>query len=327
MARKGTSDGKGRLSGRQCAGCGKAIQSGLYCSKCLEKFREKAKLQGRLIEALKRSDLQKAAEERNEISVMIINNDERNLNLTKTVLERGLPEYKILTANNPLTAINMLVSRVINLVILDADYNGIDMLERLRRDDRFQKLPIMIMSGSTEREVVANVFSLGVQDYVTKPCAPKNLITRVNKLLNVDAKKNAPPPPAQDGQRAAFQILLVDDDIFDLRHERQLLQNRFPCKITTVQSAAEGMKILENSSVDLVLVSLDMPFINGLKFVALLQNNPKLRNIPVIIMTDTRDFTVISEIERSPAAAHIRKPNINEDGFARIEQVLRGRKR
>ena len=62
-------------------------------------------------------------------------------------------------------------------------------------------------------------------------------------------------------------------------------------------------------------------------FIALLQNNARLRNIPVIIMTDTRDFTVISEIERSAAAGHVRKPGIGEDGLALIERNLRARTR
>ena len=86
------------------------------------------------------------------------------------------------------------------------------------------------------------------------------------------------------------------------------------------------MRLLENSSADLVLVSLDMPFVNGLKFLSLVNNNPGLRNIPVIIMTDTRDFSVISEINKSTAAGHVRKPNISENGLALIESKLRRRK-
>ena len=326
MIRRGSSESRARMSGgRPCAGCGRPIKGGLYCESCLEKFRVRAKVQGERMEALKTNALKKVAEDRREVIIMIVNNDERNLKLTSIILERNLPDYKIITANNPLTAINTLISREVNLVVLDADYNGLDMLRRIREDEKFKSVPVMMMSGSTRREIVADVFSLGVQDYVSKPCAPKDLVGRVNKL--VGGKEDAPPVVAEtQQQKASFRILLIDDDIFDLRQERETLKNRFPCEIVTAQSAAEGMRLLENSSADLVLVSLDMPFVNGLKFLSLVNNNPGLRNIPVIIMTDTRDFSVISEINKSTAAGHVRKPNISDNGLALIESKLRRRK-
>ena len=86
------------------------------------------------------------------------------------------------------------------------------------------------------------------------------------------------------------------------------------------------MRLLESNGADLVLVSLDMPFINGLKFLSLVNNNPKLRTTPVIIMTETRDFSVISEINKSSAAGHVRKPNLSENGLSFIETTLRKRR-
>ena len=328
MIRRGSSDSRARLSGggRQCVGCGRLIKGGLYCESCLEKFRERAKVQGERMETLKSNALKKVAEDRSEIVILIVNSDERNLNITKIILERGLPEYKILAVNNPLTAINTFISRDISLVVLDADYNGLDMLRRIREDERFKNLPVMMISGSTRREIVADVFSLGVQDYVSKPCAPKDLVGRVNKLLGGQEIKDETASAVETPQRGSFRILLIDDDIFDLRQERELLKNRLPCEITTAQSAAEGMRLLEDNGADLVLVSLDMPFVNGLKFLSLVNNNAKLRSIPVIIMTDTRDFSIISEINKSSAAGHVRKPNISEDGLAFIESKLRRRK-
>ena len=328
MVRRGASDNRARLSGggRQCVGCGRPIKGGLYCESCLEKFRERAKVQGERMETLKSNVLKKIAEDRSEVIVLIVNSDERNLSITKIVLERGLPEYKILAVNNFLTAINTLVSREISLVVLDADYNGLDMLRRLRGDDRFKSLNVLIMSSSTRREIVAEVFSLGVQDYISKPCSPKDLVSRVNKLLNGKEETAAATPVTDTQQSGAFRILLIDDDIFDLRQERELLKSRLPCEITTAQSAAEGMRLLEENGADLVLVSLDMPFVNGLRFLSLVNNNTNLKNIPVIIMTETRDFAIISEINKSSAAGHVKKPNFSEDGIAFIESKLRKRK-
>ncbi len=321
-------ESRARVSGgRPCAGCGRPIKGGLYCESCLEKFRVRAKVQGERMEALKTNALKKVAEDRREVIIMIVNNDERNLKLTSIILERNLPDYKIITANNPLTAINTLISREVNLVVLDADYNGLDMLRRIREDEKFKSVPVMMMSGSTRREIVADVFSLGVQDYVSKPCAPKDLVGRVNKLVGGKEETSTPIVAAETQQpKGSFRILLIDDDIFDLRQERETLKNRFPCDITTAQSAAEGMRLLENGGADLVLVNLDMPFVNGLKFLSLVNVNARLKNIPVIIMTETRDFSVISEINKSSAVGHVRKPNFSENDLTLVESNLRKRK-
>ncbi|MBR3746884.1 MAG: response regulator [Selenomonadaceae bacterium] len=323
MIKKGIPDGRTRVGSRPCAGCGKPIKSGMYCASCLEKLRQRAKVQGERIETLKTNALKRVAEDRRELNVMIVNSDELNLNISKIVLERGLPECKILAMNNPLSAINTLISREISLVILDADYNGLDMLRRIREDDRFKETPVMMMSSSTKREVVANVFSLGVQDYVTKPCEPRDLVERVDKMLGISEGEAS---DSDTQQKTSFNILLIDDDIFDLRQEKDTLQNRLPCEVTTAQSAVEGLKILENQGADMVLVSLDMPFVNGMKFLSFIDGNNKLKNIPVIIMTDTRDFSILSEISKSTAAGYVRKPDISEDGLALIEEKLRQRR-
>ncbi len=321
MNRRVFTDGKSRIGGRPCAGCGKPIQSGLYCPLCLEKFRERARSQGKRIEAMKSKDLMKVAENRHEIVVLIVISDERNLSITKLILERSLSKYKFIALNNPLNAINMLNIREISLVILDADYNGLDMLRRIRRDDRIKDIPVLMMSGSTRREFVAEIFSLGVQDYVAKPCEPKDLADRVDKMLVEKEKLVA----AKEKAGTMFSIMLIDDDIFDLRQERDTIKNRFPCDLMTAQSAVEGMKILENKGADLILVSLNMPFVNGIKFLSLVKGNDKLKNIPVIIMTDTQDISTINEIEQSSAAGYIKKPAITPDGLAFIEEKLRGR--
>lgn len=320
MARKGSSDSKIKsATTRSCAGCGKPIFSGLYCSLCLEKFRDKAKAQGRRIEAMKSKSMEKVAVDRHETIILIAISEDRSLNLTKILLERALPNYKILAANTNLNAINTLISREVSLVVLDADFGGLDILRRIRTDDRFKNVPVMMMSSSTKREFVEEVFSLGVQDYITKPCEPSAIISRVDKMI---AANESAAQLADAQKKNVFNILLIDDDIFDLRQERETLKNRFPCEINTAQSAMEGMKLLENNGADLILVSLDMPFVNGLKFLSLVVANNRFKNIPVIIMTTTRDFAVISEINKSAAAGYIKKPNIAEDGLALIEDKL-----
>ena len=208
MIRRGATEGRNRIGGRPCAGCGRPIKSGLYCYQCLEKFRERAKNQGKRIEEIKNNDLMKVAVNLRETNILIAISDERNLNITKIILERGFSKYKIIATNNPLTAINTLTTRVVNLIVLDADYNGLDMLRRIRRDSRFREIPVLIMSGSTRRELVAEIFSLGFAWEYRKP----------DKSINVKFNGNAYMKEQPDGSlklvhENAMTVMAVPYDV------------------------------------------------------------------------------------------------------------------
>lgn len=182
--------------------------SGLYCALCLDKFRDRAKSQGKRIEAMKSKSMERVAVDRHETLILIAISEDRNLNLTKILLERALPNYKILTANTNFNAINTLISREISLVVLDADFGGLDILRRIREDDRFKTTPVMMMSSSTKRELVAEVFSLGFAWEYRKP----------DKAINVKFNGNAYMREQPDGSlklvhENAMTVMAVPYDV------------------------------------------------------------------------------------------------------------------
>lgn len=182
--------------------------SGLYCALCLDKFRDKAKAQGKRIEAMKSKSMEKIAEDRHETIILIAINEDRNLNLTKILLERALPNYKMLATNTNLNAINTLISREISLVILDADFGGLDILRRIREDERLKNTPVMMMASSTKREFVAEVFSLGFAWEYRKP----------DKAINVKFNGNAYMREQPDGSlklvhENAMTVMAVPYDV------------------------------------------------------------------------------------------------------------------
>jgi DNA-binding response OmpR family regulator len=81
-----------------------------------------------------------------------------------------------------------------DLVILDLMLPGLDGLEvcrQLRRNDRFLRTPILILSARSEEADRIVGLELGADDYVTKPFSTREVIARVRALL----RRNAPPAP------------------------------------------------------------------------------------------------------------------------------------
>jgi DNA-binding response OmpR family regulator len=73
-----------------------------------------------------------------------------------------------------------------DLVVLDImmpGMDGVDVLERIRGDDRLAELPVVFLSGrGRDSDAVAGV-EADADDYITKPFSPSELRARVARLL------------------------------------------------------------------------------------------------------------------------------------------------
>jgi len=102
----------------------------------------------------------------------------------RMMIKNMLSEYDILTARDGMEAICMLEQHEgINLLILDLnmpEMNGLQVLEFLKRDERFRKLRTIILTTQEETENEIKGLALGAVDYIRKPINRFSLKTRVN---------------------------------------------------------------------------------------------------------------------------------------------------
>ncbi len=85
----------------------------------------------------------------------------------------------------------------IDLVVLDLmlpKLDGYRVLRSLRTDD--PEVPVLVLTAKGEEANKVQAFSLGADDYVTKPFGTLELIARVRALLRRASRRDGPPPPA-----------------------------------------------------------------------------------------------------------------------------------
>lgn len=98
--------------------------------------------------------------------------------------------YEMRFASN-LPEINAALKRgeELDIVLLDVtlpDANGLDLLQRLRKHPRFEKLPVIMMTGkSSARDVTAGL-AAGADGYVSKPFQMSGLVKAVAMVLGND---------------------------------------------------------------------------------------------------------------------------------------------
>ncbi|MGB9771547.1 MAG: response regulator transcription factor [Candidatus Kapaibacteriota bacterium] len=79
---------------------------------------------------------------------------------------------------------------ILDLMLPDAD--GMEVCKKLKLDDNFKHIPIIILTArSDEMEKVLGL-ELGADDYVTKPFSPRELVARVKAVLRRDRKEEQP---------------------------------------------------------------------------------------------------------------------------------------
>jgi CheY-like chemotaxis protein len=112
---------------------------------------------------------------------------------------------------------------------------------------------------------------------------------------------------AMAGTRETARILVVDDE----RTNRALLKGSLEKHAHRVELANDGHEALEKLGVtpfDLVLLDLDMPGYTGLEVLERMKANPRLRKIPVIIVSATQELDGVVQCIEAGATDYLPKP-------------------
>ena len=112
--------------------------------------------------------------------ILVVDDIATNVLLLKTIL--GKAGYRIVTATGGREALEKVESESPDLILLDImmpDMNGYEVIERLKADERFCRIPVIFLSALHDSENIVKGFKMGASDYVSKPFNHEELITRV----------------------------------------------------------------------------------------------------------------------------------------------------
>jgi diguanylate cyclase (GGDEF)-like protein len=125
--------------------------------------------------------------------VMVVDDNPQILETLKGLLEPwGL---SVTTLNDPQQFWETLESCSPDLLILEMNMpilSGVDLCQIVRNDSRWGSLPIILLTTHTNSKIVNRVFSVGADDFVSKPIIGPELVSRViNRLERIELLRNA----------------------------------------------------------------------------------------------------------------------------------------
>ena len=118
-------------------------------------------------------------------NIILVIEDEPDIN--KTISYNLLTEgFEPISAYNLLEADNWIQSNSPDLILLDLmlpDGSGLDFCKRIKSKDKFNNIPIIILTAKDDEVDKVVGFELGADDYVTKPFSVRELILRIKAIL------------------------------------------------------------------------------------------------------------------------------------------------
>ena len=116
-------------------------------------------------------------------------------------------------------------------------------------------------------------------------------------------------------------ILLVDDKIQLLSLLKQILKSRY--EVILKLNGLEAIEWMQMGNIpDLILTDIQMPKMDGLKFLQIIKESGVFSEIPVIVLSSRESSENRIECLKQGAADYISKPFNPEELLVRVERLL-----
>lgn len=117
------------------------------------------------------------------------------------------------------------------------------------------------------------------------------------------------------------KILVVDDSVA-LHQIYHITLVRYKCPVLTALNGQEGLnKLTQNPDINLLIVDMNMPRMNGLEFIKRVKEQEAFRNIPIIAVISKGQEQAWQEVLQL-AEGILKKPFTSTEIHAEVENLM-----
>lgn len=249
-------------------------------------------------------------------TIVLVEDEKTLANLIE--LRLGRAGYKVETAYDGQKGLDLILKSNPDLVLLDImlpGLSGFDILNKLKEEHLLPNLPIIIISNSGQSLELQRAVDLGARDYLIKVnFTPDEVLEKVEKVLQGKTEIKSTNKHC---------ILLVEDEkILADSIERKFIQKHH--RIFKAVNASEARKALGDEKIDLILLDIILPDINGFQFLEELKKDKKTKDIPVIIISNLGEKEEIARGKKEGAVDYIVKSDtVPGEIVEKVEKILK----
>ena len=234
------------------------------------------------------------------LKVLVIDDSNTIRRSAEIFLKQG--GYEVLLAEDGFDALSKVNDHDPDLIFCDIlmpRLDGYQTCAIIKRNVKFQSVPIIMLSSKDGLFDKARGRMVGSEDYLTKPFTKDQLLTAVQQHRRCGLTEDVAMP--------IQKILLVDDSKTELHYMSELL-GKSGFSVRTAENGEEAMKRLGEDKPDLILMDVVMPGQNGFQLTRAITRDPRFSTVPVIMCTSKNQETDKVWGMRQGARDYIVKP-------------------
>jgi len=226
--------------------------------------------------------------------LLIVEDDLVQRQAIKALIGNG--DVVVLEAATGDEAHRLLLAEHFDCIILDlglGDMSGFDLLAKIKENPEIARIPVVIYTGKELDQDEEERLQQYADSIIIKGArSPERLLDETTLFLH-RVEKNLPKEQQEilstlHSRESAFQgrnILLVDDDMRNVFALSSVLEEH-GLEIVVARNGLESLeKLAAHPEIDLVLMDIMMPEMDGYEAMRRIRSDPKQRNLPIIALT------------------------------------------
>ncbi len=216
----------------------------------------------------------------------------------RMILKRTFQSYEVelIEAANGIEGLEMAKKHLPDLILLDVtmpEMDGIEMLTRLKQDEKMKDLAVIMLTAEAGRESVLKIAKIGIRDYIVKPFKEEVVVQKASRIIDLRKKGGNPQvnsnSTAQQPNTSATAtptldpncVLIVEDKAPIVQQIREGLAHT-KWNIQSASSSKDAKEFCDKTIPAVVLISLSLPERDAVQTFRLLRSGPHTKTTPVL---------------------------------------------
>lgn len=145
--------------------------------------------------------------------IMVVDDEMHIRELVRFYLDKA--GFDTIEAANAEEALDIVENQYIDLAVVDIMMPGMDGFELVEQMRQYREFPVIMLTAKSQSKDKLRGFSLGIDDYVTKPFDPDELMARVKTILKRYSINSSNVVKIGD--------VIFDGDKYEVRYQEQVI--------------------------------------------------------------------------------------------------------